>query len=568
MAETHIHQTREWATLSTLHDEFQAAEEKTHLRNLLRDPERVKLFTRSALGIYYDFTRQRINETIFEALLDLANRAELSDEVKRMYSGEKINYTEDRAVLHVALRARADSSILVDNENVIPGVQKVLQKIATFSEAVREGKFVGYQGRRFDHVVVIGIGGSSLGVQCVYDALASNASYPRAAELRFVSNVDPTNFVQVTADLNPARTLFIIASKTFTTEETMLNANLARTWILNYYENDEKAIENHFVAVSTSAEKVKAFGINPDNMFEFWSWVGGRYSVWSAIGMLPLSIIFGPKVTEQFRDGGREMDDHFVQAPLDQNLPVIAGLLSIWGNNFGGLRSHAVIAYSEGLASFTNHLQQLEMESNGKYVHRDGTHVGCHTGEVYFGAPGTNSQHSFFQLLHQGTHMTQMDFMVFCRCQSISEADPMAKLLERNQKSLVTHCLSQADALACGRPLEDLPKVPPSGSTEKWLRNLPNKVFQGNRPSSVMMAETLDARMLGKLLALYEHRVFVQATIWGINAFDQFGVELGKVLAKQNISAVLDEKASRAHMNPASQALLEQYHSMHLASAL
>lgn len=567
MATPHIHQTREWATLTSLHDEFQAEEEKTHLRHLLRDPARVNLFTRSALGIYYDFTRQRIDEKIFQSLLDLAKRAELSTAIKRMYSGEKINYTEDRAVLHVALRAQADTKIFVDNEDVIPGVQTVLQKIAIFSQAVREGKFAGYSGKRFTHVVVIGIGGSSLGVQCVYDALASNAAYPRAAELRFVANVDPTNFVHVTADLNPETTLFIIASKTFTTEETMLNANLARTWVLNHFEKEE-AIGNHFVAVSTSADKVKAFGIDPDNMFEFWSWVGGRYSVWSAIGMLPLSIVFGAKVTDEFRDGGRQMDDHFVEAPLDLNLPVIAGLLSLWGNNFCGLGTHAVIAYSEGLASFTNHLQQLEMESNGKYVHRDGTPVGCHTGEVYFGAPGTNSQHSFFQLLHQGTHMTQMDFMVFCRCQSISEADPMAKLLERNQKSLVTHCLSQADALACGRPIEDLPKAPASGSTEKWLKNLPNKVFQGNRPSSVMMAETLDASMLGKLLALYEHRVFVQATIWGINAFDQFGVELGKVLAKQNISAVLDDKASRAHMNPATQALLKQYHSMHLASSL
>jgi len=558
-------ETKAWAKLKKLHGEFNATcNGATHMRKLMQNADRVKNFTRSAQDLYYDFTRQPITPEIFDTLMELAEEAGLAGATKAMISGQKINYTEKRAVLHTALRAPKTAKVVLDGVDQIPLVHAVLDKVQKYSDGVRSGKVAGHTGKQFTHAVMVGIGGSSLGVKCVYDALATHVDSlaTPGVELRFLANVDPTNFIQAVQGLNPETTLFMIASKTFTTEETMLNANLCKTWVVNHYKGDEKAVTSHFIALSTNMDQTKEFGIAPENVFKFWDWVGGRYSVWSAIGMVPLAVAYGYKTMNTFLEGARAMDEHFASTKARDNLPAIAALLSVYNNNFGDLGTHAVIPYAEGLASFALHLQQLEMESNGKSVAFDNKVVGdYHTGELLFGAPGTNSQHSFFQLLHQGTRKTQMDFIVFAKSQSINyNGEAFQTQLNQNQLSLITHCFSQADALACGREKSE---IDTDGWSARDIELLPNREFEGNRPCTVLLAKNLDAYALGQLIAFYEHRTFVQGVIWGINSFDQFGVELGKVLAKKNIGALKnDSEATRKHMNPSTQAAVSQFHKL------
>ena len=495
-----------------------------HLRTLFADdPTRGERMTAEAAGIYLDYSKNRITDETLTLLVRLAERSGLRARIDAMFYGEKINITEDRAVLHVALRAPKGATIMVDGKNVVPEVHAVLDKMAAFAERVRSGQWTGHTGKPIRAIVNIGIGGSDLGPAMAYEALRHYSD--RSRTFRFVSNVDGTDFVEATRDLDPAETLFIISSKTFTTLETMTNAHSARAWSLKGLGGDAKAVAKHFVAVSTNAEKVAEFGIDTANMFEFWDWVGGRYSMDSAIGLSTMLAI-GPDNFRAMLEGFHAIDEHFRSTPFDRNLPVLMGLISIWYNDFFGAQTVAVLPYEQYLKRFPAYLQQLTMESNGKHVTLDGKPVTHPTGPIYWGEPGTNGQHSFYQLIHQGTRLIPCDFIAFA--QSLNP-------IGRHHDLLLANVFAQSEALAFGKTAEEVK----AEGTPDWL--VPHRVFEGNRPSNTIMLDRLTPTALGKLVALYEHSVFTQGTIWEIDSFDQWGVELGKVLA-QRIVPELESK--------------------------
>jgi glucose-6-phosphate isomerase len=489
---------------------------ETHLRELFaNDKQRGERYAAEAAGLYLDYSKNRVTDQTLALLIQLAEESGLREKIDAMFRGEKINITEDRAVLHVALRAPRDASIVVDGENVVPEVHAVLDRMVDFSDRVRGGQWTGHTGKRIANVVNIGIGGSDLGPVMAYEALKHYSD--RSLTFRFVSNVDGTDFAEAVRDLDPAETLFIISSKTFTTLETMTNANSARDWLLEAFAGDRDSVAKHFVAVSTNAEKVAAFGIDTANMFEFWDWVGGRYSMDSAIGLSTMLAV-GPDNFRAMLRGFHEMDEHYRTAPFEQNLPVLMALVALWYNDFFGAETLAVLPYDQYLKRFPAYLQQLTMESNGKYVSLEGTRVDVPTGQIYFGEPGTNGQHSFYQLIHQGTRLIPCDFIAFS--QSLNP-------LGRHHDMLLANVLAQSEALAFGKTAEQVK----AEGTPDWL--VPHRVFEGNRPSNTIFAERLTPEILGSLIALYEHCVFTQGVIWNINPFDQWGVELGKQLAQQ-----------------------------------
>ena len=498
---------------------------ESHLRQLFADdPKRGERLTTEAVGLYLDYSKNRVTDETLKLLVQLAEESGLRARIDAMFRGEKINITENRAVLHVALRAPRNASIVVDGENVVPQVHAVLDKMADFSNRVRSGAWKGHTGKRIRNVINIGIGGSDLGPVMAYEALKYYSD--RAISFRFVSNVDGTDFAEAVHNLDPAETLFIISSKTFTTLETMTNAHSARDWSLKGLGDDVKAVAKHFVAVSTNAAKVSEFGIDTANMFEFWDWVGGRYSMDSAIGLSTM-VAIGPENFRSMLDGFHEMDEHFRTAPFERNLPVLLGLLTVWYTDFFGAETVAVLPYEQYLKRFPAYLQQLTMESNGKHVTLDGTEVDYPTGPIYWGEPGTNGQHSFYQLIHQGTRLIPCDFIAF-----LQTLNPLG----RHHDMLLANVLAQTEALAFGKTAEEVK----AEGTPDWL--VPHRVFEGNRPSNTILAEKLTPNALGKLVALYEHSVFTQGTIWNIDSFDQWGVELGKLLA-QRIIPELEAKA-------------------------
>jgi glucose-6-phosphate isomerase len=473
--------------------------------------------TAEAAGVFLDYSKNRIDDETIRLLVELAEQSGLRARIDAMFRGDKINVTEGRAVLHVALRAPRGASILVDGKNVVPEVHAVLDKMADFAQRIRSGQWKGHTGKRIRNIVNIGIGGSDLGPVMAYEALKHYSD--RAMTFRFVSNVDGTDFVEATRDLDPAETLFVISSKTFTTLETMTNAQSARAWSLRGLGGDAKAVARHFVAVSTNAEKVADFGIDTANMFGFWDWVGGRYSMDSAIGLSTMLAI-GPDHFRAMLEGFHAIDEHFRAAPFGRNLPALMGLLAVWYNDFFGAQTVAVLPYEQYLKRFPAYLQQLTMESNGKHVTLAGTPVDCQTGPIYWGEPGTNGQHSFYQLIHQGTRLIPCDFIAFGQA-----LNP----LDRHHDILLANVIAQAEALAFGKTSEQVK----AEGTPDWL--VPHRVFEGNRPSNTVLMERLTPSALGKLVALYEHSVFTQGTIWNIDSFDQWGVELGKVLAQRII---------------------------------
>jgi glucose-6-phosphate isomerase len=489
-----------------------------HLRGLFaEDAKRGERMTAEAVGIFLDYSKNRITQQTLELLLQLAEESGLRSQIDAMFRGDKINFTEHRAVLHVALRAPKDESIVLDGENVVPQVHAVLDKMSEFSRRIRAGEWKGHTGKRIRNVINIGIGGSDLGPVMAYEALKYYSD--RDMTFRFVSNVDGTDFVEAVRDLDAAETLFIISSKTFTTLETMTNAHSARAWSMAALGGDEKSVARHFVAVSTNAADVAKFGIDTANMFGFWDWVGGRYSMDSAIGLSTMLAI-GPDNFRAMLGGFHQMDEHFRTTPFERNLPVLLGLLSIWYNDFFGAQTVAVLPYEQYLKRFPAYLQQLTMESNGKHVTIDGTDVTYPTGPIYWGEPGTNGQHSFYQLIHQGTRLIPCDFIAFER-----PLNPLG----RQHDMLLANVFAQTEALAFGKTPEQVK----AEGTPDWL--VPHRVFEGNRPSNTILADQLTPETLGKLVALYEHSVFTQGAIWQINSFDQWGVELGKVLAQRII---------------------------------
>jgi len=491
---------------------------KQHLRELFaNDSTRGEKLTAEGAGLFLDYSKNRVTETTLKLLLQLAEECDLRGRIDAMFRGEKINTTEKRAVLHVALRAPKNATILVDGKDVVPAVHDVLDKMATFSNRIRSGEWVGHTGKRIRNIINIGIGGSDLGPVMAYEALRHYTD--RNLTFRFVSNIDGTDFVEATRDLDPAETLFIVSSKTFTTLETMTNAQTARDWLLKGLGGDKAAVARHFVAVSTNAEKVSAFGIDTDNMFGFWDWVGGRYSMDSAIGLSTMLAI-GPDNFRSMLDGFHQMDEHFRTAPFDQNLPILLGLLTVWYTDFFDAQTIAVLPYEQYLKRFPAYLQQLTMESNGKHVTLDGKQVNYDTGPVFWGEPGTNGQHSFYQLIHQGTRLIPCDFIAFGHALTP---------LGRHHDMLLSNVFAQAEALAFGKTAEQVR----AEGTRRGL--VPHRVFEGNRPSNVILADRLTPEALGKLVALYEHNVFTQGAIWNINSFDQWGVELGKALAQRII---------------------------------
>jgi glucose-6-phosphate isomerase len=498
-----------WAALQKHHGQMR----DVHLRTLFaEDPARGERLALEAAGLYLDYSKNRVTDETLRLLLALAEAAGLRARIDAMFSGEKINVTEQRAVLHVALRAPRGTRILVDGQDVVPGVHAVLDRMADFSARVRAGAWTGFTGKPIRSVVNIGIGGSDLGPVMAYEALRHYSE--RRLTVRFVSNVDGTDFVEATRDLDPAETLFVVSSKTFTTQETLANAHAARDWSLRALR-DPKAVARHFVAVSTNAAEVAKFGIDTANMFEFWDWVGGRYSYDSAIG-LSLMIAIGPEHFRAMLAGFREMDEHFRTAPFEGNLPVLLGLLGIWYVNFFGAESHAVLPYSHYLARLPFYLQQLDMESNGKSVDLDGRRVDYQTGPVIWGTPGTNGQHAYYQLLHQGTRLIPADFIGFART-----LNPLG----RHQDLLTANLIAQTEALAFGKTAAE------AAAEGIPTAQVPHRTFEGNRPTNTIMADALTPAALGRLVALYEHKVFVQGSIWRVNSFDQWGVELGKALA-------------------------------------
>jgi glucose-6-phosphate isomerase len=513
-----------------------------HLRKLFGDdPRRGERLTVEAVGLYLDYSKNRITDETLKLLLKLAEESGLRARIDAMFRGEKINITENRAVLHVALRAPKGASIIVDGENVVPQVHAVLDRMTDFANRVRSGAWQGHTGKRIRNFINIGIGGSDLGPVMAYEALKHYSD--RALTFRFVSNVDGTDFVEATRDLDPAETLFIVSSKTFTTLETMTNAHSARDWSLKGLGGDVKAVARHFVAVSTNAAKVAEFGIDTANMFGFWDWVGGRYSMDSAIGLSTMLAV-GPENFRAMLDGFHEMDEHFRTAPFERNLPVLMGLLGVWYTDFFGAQTVAVLPYDQYLKRFPAYLQQLTMESNGKHVTLDGTEVNYSTGPVYWGEPGTNGQHSFYQLIHQGTRLIPCDFITF--------GQPLNPL-GRHHDMLLANVFAQTEALAFGKTPEQVK----AEGTPDWL--VPHRVFEGNRPSNTLLAERLTPATLGKLVALYEHSVFTQGTIWNIDSFDQWGVELGKVLAQRIIPELEGREEPRLGHDSSTNCLIRRY---------
>jgi glucose-6-phosphate isomerase len=503
-----------WKALEAHYQQLQGKQLKQLFAD---DPARGERFTAETGGILLDYSKNRITDETLKLLIRLAEESGLRDRIDAMFSGEKINITENRAVLHVALRAPKSESIVVDGEDVVPAVHAVLDKMAAFADRVRSGAWKGHTGKRIRNVINIGIGGSDLGPVMAYEALKYYSQ--RDITFRFVSNVDGTDFAEAVRDLNAEETLFLVASKTFTTLETMTNAHSARDWSLAGLGGDEKAVAKHFVAISTNAKEVTKFGIDTANMFEFWDWVGGRYSMDSAIGLSTMLAI-GPDNFRAMLDGFHQMDEHFRTVPFASNLPVLMGLLTVWYTDFFDAQTMAVLPYEQYLKRFPAYLQQLTMESNGKHVTLDGTRVATETGPIYWGEPGTNGQHSFYQLIHQGTRLIPCDFIGFFKT-----LNPLG----RHHDMLMANVFAQAEALAFGKTAEQVK----AEDTPDWL--VPHRVFEGNRPSNTILAEKLTPEVLGKLIALYEHSVFTQGTIWSIDSFDQWGVELGKVLAQRII---------------------------------
>ena len=535
-----------WKALTAHHDAIR----DVHLRTLFaEDPKRGERLTAEACGLYLDYSKHRVKDETIRLLLRLAEESGLRARIDAMFRGEKINVTEQRAVLHVALRAPKDEHIAVDGKDVVPEVHVVLDRMTDFSNRVRGGTWTGHTGKRIRNVINIGIGGSDLGPVMAYEALRHYAS--RDMTFRFVSNVDGTDFVEATRDLDPTETLFIVSSKTFTTLETMTNAHSAREWSLAVLR-DQRAVAKHFVAVSTNAAEVTKFGIDTANMFGFWDWVGGRYSMDSAIGLSTMLAV-GPEHFRAMLAGFHAMDEHFRTAPFERNLPVLMGLLALWYNNFFGAQTVAVLPYDQYLKRFPAYLQQLTMESNGKHVTLEGSPVGCETGPIFWGEPGTNGQHSFYQLIHQGTKLIPCDFIGFCR-----SLNPLGT----HQDLLVSNVFAQAEALAFGKTAADVA----AEGTAEWL--VPHRVFPGNRPTSTILAETLTPTILGTLVALYEHSVFTQGTVWGIDSFDQWGVEQGKVLAKRIIPE-LQAKGTPdlSHHDGSTRALIERYRKLRTSAS-
>jgi glucose-6-phosphate isomerase len=512
-----------------------------HLRDLFAaDPARGERLTAEGAALYLDYSKNRVVDETLRLLVRLAEESGLRERIEAMFSGEKINTTEGRAVLHTALRAERGATVLVDGRDVVPDVHAVLDKMADFAERVRGGAWTGHDGRRIRNVVNIGIGGSDLGPVMAYEALRAYSD--RSLTFRFVSNVDGTDFAEATRDLDPAETLFIVSSKTFTTQETMTNARTARAWSLARL-GEEAAVAKHFVAVSTNAEAVRAFGIDPANMFEFWDWVGGRYSLDSAIG-LSLMLAIGPEQFRALLAGFRAMDEHFRAAPFERNLPVLLGLLTVWYTDFFGAETVAVLPYDQYLKRFPAYLQQLTMESNGKRVTLDGRVVDYDTGPVFWGEPGTNGQHSFYQLIHQGTRLIPCDFIAFCRT-----LNPLG----RHHDLLLANVFAQSEALAFGKTADELRA---EGVAEALV---PHRTFPGNRPSNTILAARLTPGTLGALVALYEHSVFTQAAIWDVNAFDQWGVELGKALAARIVPELEAAKEPPLGHDSSTNALIRRY---------
>jgi glucose-6-phosphate isomerase len=512
-----------------------------HLRQLFQgDPGRGQRLAVEACGFYLDYSKNRVLDETLDLLVQLAEEAALPARIGAMFAGEKINVTEGRSVLHIALRAPSSASIIVDGQNVVADVHEVLGRMATFSNDVQSGRFVGHTGKRIRNIVNIGIGGSDLGPAMAYESLRAYSN--RDLVVRFVSNVDATDFAEATRDLDASETLFIICSKTFTTQETLANAQLARDFVVRALGTPE-AVKSHFVAVSTNAKEVAKFGIDTANMFGFWDWVGGRYSYTSAIG-LSLMIAIGPESFQEMLTGFHEMDQHFKTAPLAKNLPVLLGLLGIWYNDFFEAESHAILPYDQYLAKFSAYLQQLDMESNGKSVGLDGEHVAHQTGPVIWGQPGTNGQHAFYQLLHQGTKLIPADFIAFSQ-----SSNPLGN----HHDLLMANFFAQTEALAFGKTADEVRKE----GVAEWL--VPHKVFEGNRPTNTLLSDKLTPRRLGSLVALYEHKVFVQGVIWNVNSFDQWGVELGKVLAKRIVGELEAPNASALAHDSSTNTLLRRY---------
>jgi glucose-6-phosphate isomerase len=525
---TSLRQREAWRALEDHHERIR----DTRLRDLFaEDPTRGERLSLEAAGLYLDYSKNRITDETIRLLVELAEECGLRERIDAMFAGEKINVTEHRAVLHVALRAPRDAVIEVDGEDVVPGVHEVLDRMADFSDRIRSGEWKGHTGKRIHNVVNIGIGGSDLGPVMAYEALRFYST--RELTFRFVSNVDGTDFVEATRDLDPEETLFIVASKTFTTLETMTNAATAREWALAKL-GDEAAVAKHFVAVSTAADEVRKFGIDLENMFGFWDWVGGRYSLDSAIGLSTM-IAIGPERFRELLAGFHELDEHFRTASFERNLPVVLGLLTVWYTDFFGAQTQAVLPYDQYLKRFPAYLQQLTMESNGKSVTLEGERVDYETGPVYWGEPGTNGQHSFYQLIHQGTKLIPCDFIGFMR-----SLNPLGE----HHDLLLANVFAQAEALAFGQD------APPGE---------PYREFEGNRPTNTILAEQLTPATLGKLVALYEHSVFTQGTIWSIDSFDQWGVELGKALAKRIVPELQSSGGPELGHDSSTNALIRRY---------
>lgn len=505
-----------------------------------QDPDRAKKFTIEDVGLFVDFSKNRLSKDTLELLLKLAHKTELNQAIKAMFQGKKINVTENRAVLHIALRNRSNRPIYVDDVDVMPQVNGVLDKMEKFANAIRSGTFTGFNQKPLKNIINIGIGGSDLGPCMVYEALKAYSD--RELNVEFVSNVDGTHLTEAIKNKDPYETLFIVASKTFTTQETMTNAYSARKWLLDTI-GDEKAVASHFVALSTNTQKVVEFGIDKDNIFEFWDWVGGRYSVASAIG-LPVMIAIGPDNFYRFLDGMHQMDNHFLNTPFERNIPVILGLISIWYNNFYGFETHAILPYDQYLSRFPAYLQQADMESNGKSVDKDGDIIDYQTGPIIWGEPGTNGQHAFYQLIHQGTKIIPADFIGFVKSHN--------SLTDHHQK-LMANFFAQTKALAFGKSLEQVKKV------EKNNTKIPYRVFTGNRPTTSILAEKLTPEVLGSLIALYEHKIFTQGTIWNIYSFDQYGVELGKELASEILPELTTPQETNLKHDSSTNNLIEYF---------
>ena len=530
-----------WALLGTHHETIAG----THLRELFAaDPTRGERMTAQGAGLYLDYSKNRVTDETLGLLIQLARESGLAERIAAMFAGERINVSEDRSVLHVALRMPRETSLLVDGVDVVGQVHEVLDRMGSFSERVRSGQWLGHTGRPIRNVVNIGIGGSDLGPVMAYEALRAYSE--RALTFRFVSNVDSTDFVEATRDLDPAETLFVVSSKTFTTLETMTNAHSARAWLLAGLGDEQAAIAKHFVAVSTNAAGVSEFGIDPDNMFGFWDWVGGRYSMDSAIGISTMLAVGAERFAEMLA-GMHAMDEHFAGTPHERNLPVLMGLLSVWYGDFFGAQTAGVMPYEQYLKRFPAYLQQLTMESNGKHVTLDGATVDYQTGAVYWGEPGTNGQHSFYQLIHQGTKLIPVDLIGFGQA-----LNPLGE----HHDILMSNVFAQAQALAFGKTEAE---VRAEGTPEAVV---PHKVMQGNRPTNTILAERLTPHVLGELVALYEHSVFTQGVVWGIDSFDQWGVELGKVLAKQIIPELTATAEPDLRHDSSTNVLIRRYRSL------